>query len=180
MASPDKSTAASREAQLLDQCCAQLESELARQVRVLAAMKEQGLAARARDLDTLDRVTRELATMAADGMRAEGERQALSARLAAHFKMSPADVRISALIACAPEPWRGRLMTTQLKLKESLAIVQRLVQSNGRFLRDGVRTSDRILADVFGAGVAPGKAYESDGRQPARPDTVSAVLNVAG
>lgn len=180
MASAAHSAPVSREAQLLDQCCAQLESELARQVRVLEAVKEQGRAARARDLAALDRVTRDLATMAADGLRAEGERQALSARLATHFKINPTDVKVSTLIAHAPEPWRARLMQAQLKLKEALAILQRLVQSNGRFLRDGVRTADRILSDVFGAATAPAQAYESDGRQPERPESVSAVLNVAG
>jgi hypothetical protein len=179
MASASIASPLSREAMLLDQCCAQLESELARQLRVLEAVKEQARSARARDLATLDRVTRELGTMAADGLRAEGERQALSARLAAHFKIAPAEVKISALVARVPDPWRGRLMQTQATLKETLAIIQKLVQSNGRFLRDGVRAADRILADVFGAP-AQAEAYGSDGRQPARPDSVSAVLNVAG
>lgn len=179
MPSPTATNPAVREAQLLDQCCAQLESELARQERVLVAMKEQGRAARAQDLSALDRVTRELATMATEGLRAEGERQALSARLAAHFKMNPADVKVSALIARVPDPWRGRLVQTQLKLKEALAIIQKLVRSNGRYLRDGVRTADRILAEVFGAP-SSAKAYDSDGRQPARDESISAVLNVAG
>lgn len=169
-----------REAQLLEQCCAQLEAELGRQRRVLEAMKEQGRSARARDLATLDRVTRELSVMGTEGLRAEGERQALTARLAAHFNMPVADVKISTLIARAPEPWRTRLAQTQLNLKEVLAVVQRLVQANGRFLRDGVRTVDRILGDVFGTAPTQAQAYESDGRQPDRPERISAVLNVAG
>lgn len=171
---------AAREAQLLEQSCTQLEAELSRQRRILDAMKEQGRAARAQDLATLDRVTREMAVMVAEGLRADGERQALSARLAAHFNMPVADVKVSALVARVQDPWRARLVQTQRNLKEVLAVIQRLVRSNGRFLRDGARTADRILNEVFGAAPAEASAYESDGRQPDRSERVSAVLNVAG
>lgn len=171
---------AAREAQLLEQCCTQLEAELGRQRRILEAMKEQGRAARANDLAALDRVTREMSVMVAEVLRAEGERQALSARLAVHFSMPVSEVKVSALMARAPEPWRARLAQAQRNLKEVLAVIQRLVRSNGRFLRDGVRTADRILNEVFGAAPAEGPAYESDGTQPERSERISAVLNVAG
>ncbi len=167
------------EVRLLEACCVQLEKELNRQTRVLEVCKEQGRAARARDIESLDQATRSLATLIQDGIRSEGERMALTARLAALFGMTPAEFRLSALINRAPEPWHGRLTRSQSALKETLAATRRLVDANGRYLRDGARTADRILAEVFGAATRA-EAYDAEGRQPGRGDGVPAVLNVAG
>jgi len=166
------------QARLLDSCCAQLETELARQARVLELCKEQGRAARARDIDALDRATRALTALAQDGIRAEGERLAMTARLGAAFGISAAEFRMSALIARAPEPWRARLVRTQAALKDTLTSTRRLVDANGRHLRDGMRSAERILAEVFGAAPQV-EAYDADGQRPSR-DGAPAVLNVAG
>ena len=169
----------SNEARLLESCCAQLERELSRQKRVLDTCKEQGRAARARDVESLDQATRELAVLIQDGIRTEGERLALTARLVAVFGISPAEFRLSAVIARAPEPWRGRLVRSQSALKETLVVTRRLVDSNSRYFRDGVRSAEGILAEVFGAASRSAE-YDAEGQRPAHADRAPAVLNVAG
>ncbi len=163
----------------MESVCLQLETELSRQARVLGACKEQGRAARARDIDSLDQATRSLAALIQEGIRSEGERLALTARAVAVFGMGPAEFQLSALIVRAPEPWRARLARAQAALKGTLATTRRLVDANGRYLRDGLRTADRILAEVFGAGSRAAE-YDAEGQRPDRGDGVPAVLNVAG
>lgn len=167
------------EARLLEACCLQLETEVNRQARVLDVCKEQGRAARARDLELLDQTTRSLAVLVQDGIRVEGERLALAARLVAVFELPPAEFRLSTLIARAPEPWRARLVRSQAALKEILSATRRLADANGRYLRDGARCADRILAEVFGAATRAA-AYDAEGQRPSREDNAPAVLNVAG
>jgi len=169
----------SNEARLLETCCIQLERELGRQVQVLEACKEQGRAARARDIASLDQATRALAALMQEGIRAEGERLAVTARLAAVFSIAPAEFRLSALIARAPETWRARLMRSQSALKETLATTRRLLDANGRYLRDGARSADRILNEVFGAASRAAE-YDAEGQRPGRGEGMPAVLNVAG
>lgn len=173
--SPEAATAQVR---LLETCCAQLESELARQARVLEACKEQGRAARAGDIPALERATRALAALLHEGIRAEGDRLAVMARLSTAFGLG-ADTKLSALAVRAPEQFRNRLLRVQLGLKETLAATRRLLESNGRFLREGARTADRILNDVFGA-VAQAAEYNAEGQRPGRAEGSPALLNVAG
>jgi hypothetical protein len=175
---PYASPAASPEAQLLEACCAQLEAELQRQTRVLESCTEQGRAARARDIESLELATRELSRRTEDALRAECDRLALTARLERHFEIAPGEFKLSALIARAPEPWRGRFVRLQAGLRETLAATRRLVDANGRFMREGARSTDRIMAEFLGAAVST-EAYDSDGRRPGA-NSVSAGLNVAG
>jgi hypothetical protein len=79
----------------------------------------------------------------------------------------------------APEQFRNRLLRIQIGLKETLATTRRLVDSNGRHLREGARTADRILNEVFGA-VARAAEYNAEGQRPGRAEGAPALLNVAG
>lgn len=175
---PHATPAASPEAQLLEACCTQLEAELTRQTRVLESCVEQGRAARARDIESLDLATRELAQRTEDALRAERDRFGLTSRLERHFEIAPGEFKLSAVVALAPEPWRGRLQRLQIGLRETLASTRRLVESNGRFMREGARSADRIMTEFFGAAASE-TAYDSDGRQPGSRSN-PAVLNVAG
>lgn len=174
----NSSDAAAAQARLLEACCAQLEKELARQTGVLEACKEQGRAARAGDIPALEQATRSLTLLLQEGIRAEGERLTIMARLAGAFGLN-ADVNLSALAMRAPEQFRNRLLRIQVSLKETLATTRRLVDSNGRHLREGARTADRILNEVFGA-VARAAEYNAEGQRPGRAEGAPALLNVAG
>ncbi len=177
-ATTQKLPAGSPEAQLLEACCAQLEAELERQTGVLESCTEQGRAARARDIESLEVATRELARRSEDALRAERDRFALMTRIEGHFGIAPGQFKLSMLIARAPEPWRARLAQLQVGLRETLVATRRLLDANGRFMREGARSANRILFDFIGAA-APAEAYTSDGRQP-NSKSLSAVLNVAG
>jgi hypothetical protein len=114
-----------------------------------------------------------------DGIRTEGERHALTERLAAMFAISPADFRLSALTVRAPQPWSERLSRLQSGLKETLKITRRLVDANARYFRDGARSAEGILAEVFGAA-ARSAEYDAEGQRSSHADRAPAVLNVAG
>lgn len=170
-------TAAQDEA--LERCCAALEAEIARQDRVLALCQEQGRAARVRDIDALEVASRELANTMNSVLRAEATRIAAVLDAARGLGLSPAHLRLSSLIARAPDPWRTRLSDLQRRLRTVVGITQSVVEANGRFLSDGARTAERLLAEVLGEEPAP-NAYDRDGRSPARNPQLNALLNVAG
>jgi hypothetical protein len=139
---------------------------------------EQGRAARTRDIESLELATRVLSERTAEAVHAERERFALAARLERHLGLGPGEFRLSLLVARAPEPWRSRVSALQVSLREVIASTRALVDANGRYMRDGARTANRIVASLMGAA-APVSSYDSDGRQPDS-GALCAVLNVAG
>jgi hypothetical protein len=163
----------------LERCCAALEAECVRQDRVLAICQEQGRAARRRDVDALEAATQELAGAMQDVLRAEARRVATVLDAARGLGVPPEDVRLTRLIAAAPEPWRERLADVRRRLRTVVGITKRVVEANGRFIREGARTADRLLQEVLGDTPAS-KAYGRDGRAPASDPAANALLNVAG
>ena len=165
--------------QALERCCVALEAEIARQDRVLDLCQEQGRAARLRDIPALETASRELASTMNSVLRAEATRVAAVMDAARGLGLTPADLRLSRLIGHAPEPWRARLSDLQRRLRTVVGVTQSVVEANGRFLRGGARTAERLLAEVLGEEPAP-NAYDREGRSPARNPQLNALLNVAG
>ncbi len=164
----------------LERCCAALESEIARQDRVLEICQVQGRAARLRDVDGLESATRDLAASMEGVLRAEAERMAAVMDAARGLGLAPDDLRLSRLIARAPDPWRTRLQDIQRRLKTVVGVTQRVVEANGRYLREGARTAERLLGEVIGEEPASPNRYDRDGRTPSARTPGAALLNVAG
>jgi hypothetical protein len=165
--------------QALERCCAVLEAEISRQDRVLALCQEQGRAARLHDIDALEAASRALADTMNSVLRAEATRVAAVMDAARGLGITPEHLRLSSLIGHAPDPWRSRLADLQRRLRTVVGVTQSVVEANGRFLRDGARTAERLLAEVLGEEMVP-NAYDREGRSPARKPQLNALLNVAG
>ncbi len=179
MSNPAAQTWTPAQDQALDRCCAALDAEILRQDRVLALCQEQGRAARTRDIDALEAASRDLAKTMDTVLRAEAIRLAAVMDAARGLGLSPEDLRLSRLIGRAPEPWRTRLAELQRRLKSVVTVTQRVVEANGRYLFDGARTAERLLAEVIGEAAAP-EAYTREGRSPSTKPKAHALLNVAG
>lgn len=166
--------------QALDRCCIALEAEIARQNRVLELCHEQSRAARLRDVDALEAANRDLANSMKEVLRAEAERMAAVMDAARGLELAPENLQLSRIISRAPEPWRARLLDIQRRLKTVVTVTQRVVEANGRYLRDGARTAERLLAEVIGDTAQGTNAYDRGGRAPGARVGANALLNVAG
>ena len=94
---------------------------------------------------------------------AEMERAVLTASLGAERGLD--DPALSALIADAPDPWRGLLEDAHAGMRQHALEVQELLQVTRRLAEVGVRS----LADVMGgAAEAEGPTYGADGRVAAK------------
>lgn len=159
--------------------CDALERELDRQARVLELCQEQGRAARARDIESLDALTRELVDLMESVIGAEHARHLAVRRVLAHYGLSEGDHNLSSLIALAPATWRGRLKACRLELRSVLQATQCVARANRRYLQQGARTADRLLAGLFGRETR-NETYGRAGDAPAQAQSGPAVLNTAG
>jgi len=163
----------------LDACCRVLADELDRQRRVLEICQAQSVAARARDIDKVETMTRELATHIEAALRAERARLDVVDKLVNYFQLPPERQNLTTLVKCAPEPWSTRLKHVQIELRTVVAATQRVVNANARYLNEGLRATDRLLDMVFGrTGKKDG--YDDGGRTADRAGVRPTMLNTAG
>lgn len=160
-------------------CCAALEAELDRQRRVLDLCKEQGRAARARDIESLETATRELVEVMEDVIEAEHVRHAAVRAVVDAHALNPEAQNLSGLIDLAPEPWHERLKQCQIDFKNVMHATQSVVRANRRFMRYGARSAERLLTELFGREEQAG-AYTSDGAERGSAPSEAALLNTAG
>lgn len=179
MTSQTADTAADERSRALERCCAVLEAEIERQEHVLDICREQGRAARARDIDALESATRDLARAVNSVMHAEAERIAVIADSARGLGIVPHDLRLSRLVRLAPQPFRSRLIGIQRRLRTVVSVTRHVVEANGRLFFESVRTADSLMAQLLGEAPRP-DTYSRDGRNPNAPPRANALLNLAG
>ncbi len=175
----DVSEAQTRHAAAWERCCEALEAELDRQRRVLELCKEQGRAARARDIESLESATRELVGLMERVVQAEHARHAAVRAVVEAYGLDEASQNLSGLVGLAPAPWHDRLKQCQREFKTVVRSTQRVVGANRRYLRHGARATDRLLAELFGRHDQAG-AYTRDGAEQAKAPSEAALLNTAG
>lgn len=154
--------------------CASIEEEIGRQERVLAVTRAQGVAARERDMKTLEAQTAVLLELARETAQADAERKRL-------IRGIPGlDARESAtlgeIIAHAPEPFASRLRERQTRLKAVLNAAREETRSNAVLLRLALRVVGGALSAVEPRRLAWAAGYAANGQEPAAPAAVQPSL----
>ncbi|HEO70394.1 MAG TPA: flagellar protein FlgN [Candidatus Hydrogenedentes bacterium] len=132
---------------LLDALCASLEDEVERQQTALALCRAQAKALCAQDTEYLEAKTHALELVMAESEEASASRQVLLADIAGRCGLEEDWVNLSALIRCAPEPWRRRLAQCQREVQTVLREIRGVVRANAGLLR----ASMRVVEESMGA-----------------------------
>lgn len=146
---PEDTEALARDLEIL---CVLLEDELERQHSVLDTVKAQGLAARAQNLEELDKRTAALSLLMHESLRSEQERLRLLRPVVEHFGLKGADQTLSNLIGQAPEPWKRRLSEFQTSLKRIVLASRTEIQKNAGVMRTALKRVDGVMEGVFRDG----------------------------
>jgi uncharacterized protein YigA (DUF484 family) len=163
---------------LLDRLCVYFDAELERQENVLAICRAHGDAAKALDVDVIDKRTEALALVLAEAARAERERIEIVRALTESISDEPQAWSLSALIATVPNPWRRRLAEAQVRIRETVAESQTTIASNAYVMRRALRTVNGAIDTVLGPANAA--SYTPAGESPETQTRQAALLNTQG
>jgi hypothetical protein len=124
------------------------EAELLRQEDILAAVKEQGEAARHRNIGKLQEASASLTALLQQAGAAEKQRQTVVEHVAALCGMVREGLCLSRLLPFAPEPWHSQLSSVQERIQRTLSASRAAAISHHQFLRRGLCAADNALGHV--------------------------------
>ena len=163
---------------VLDTLCALFDEELDRQRAVQRMCVVQGKASRDSDMEALDVHTQALVVLMEDALHSEKSRVALLQWVVEYFRLPKKEHTLSDLIVVVPQPWRERMRSFQLAIREVLAATQSIVSKNEQFmssasekLEDTIQLAVEHIAGKPDGYCASG-AESNEHRQPALLNTV--------
>jgi hypothetical protein len=161
----------------LSALCELLDTELERQHDILATVKAQGLAARAQNLEELDKRTAALSLLMHESLRSEQERLRLLRPIVEQFGLKGADQTLSNLVAAVPDPWKTRLAEFQQALKRTVAASRQEIHRNATVMRTTLKRVDNAMESVFQDG--NNRVYSAGGSDVRR-ERAATMLDAMG
>jgi len=128
-----------------ERLCAVLTDECERQERLLVLCRDQGEAARQRDIGDLEDSTAALDGLIRETVEAETARDSVMHTVVDHFGLPPERQTLTELILLAPEPWSSRLRQAQRRLRAVLNELRLVVRTNVSVFRGVLRIVGRSV-----------------------------------
>jgi phenylalanyl-tRNA synthetase alpha subunit len=165
----------------LTSLCTHFAEELQRQNLVLSVCTDQGIAARAHDIDQMNEKTRTLIELMDTALEHEKERLDLLKKVVSYYQLSEENHTLSELIKVVPMPWKSHMRQFQSSIQKVLKQTQDTVQKNETYMRNASEKIDTSIKKTLEKNVSNEPSYSSNGNLEQNTEhSAPTMLNAVG